>query len=132
MIPDQVGNDDLGNWRELDFREAGLTVAIEALSGIVVTAHRPLLLGDTPLCYGVRGHIRAATVAADEGHALAGLGHAASLPLPNRRSNRWQDGIGPKWVLLRRDADQDDRHGRDSPSLPNQVEQVSFVVWHAR
>lgn len=44
-------------------------------------------------------------------------------------------GIGGAWVRrrpLRRNADQDYRHGRNAATLPHQIEQIAFIVRDAR
>src|SRR3712207_3530511 len=60
-------------------------------------AEHPFLPSRVPIGPRVAADFVRAAPTADHCVALAAVWHAVSLPLPSRRSNRWQDGIGPKW-----------------------------------
>lgn len=78
----------LGRGRELDFDEMRFGFTFVAEGVVVGGAEHPLLLLDIPFGPGVEGdEVRAATLA-KEGQPLAAVRHAASLPLPSRRSNQ--------------------------------------------
>src|SRR5690348_7816883 len=79
-------NSGLRFWRELDDDQIRFPPTSIAFGRIIVPDQDPFLRVDVPCRASVANEIRTAAMFAHISDTLAGLSHAASLPLPNWRS----------------------------------------------